>query len=77
MEAFHLQRIRFEMIVERKLRCRQITEAGNVETSGRDLREKTTPVGQGSLVARATWLSYASNCAGLWPRSRKTKWSAR
>jgi len=22
-------------------------------------------------------LSYASNCAGLWPRSRKTKWSAR
>jgi hypothetical protein len=54
MEAFHLQRIRFEMIVERKLRRREITEAGNVETNGRDLREKTPPVGQGSLFARAT-----------------------
>jgi hypothetical protein len=77
MEAFRLQRIRFAMIVERKLRRRQITEDGDVETSGRDLREKTPPGGQGSLFARATWLSYASNCAGLWPRSRKTKWSAR
>jgi hypothetical protein len=50
MEAFHLQRTRFEMIVERKLRRRQLTDDGNVEITGRDLREKTPPVGQGSLL---------------------------
>lgn len=49
IEAFHLQRTRFEMIVERKLRRRQLAEDGNVEISGRDLRERTPPVGQGSL----------------------------
>ena len=49
IEAFHLQRTRFEMVAERKLRRRQLTEDGNVEITGRDLREKTPPVGQGSL----------------------------
>jgi hypothetical protein len=33
-----LQRSRFESIAERKLRRRQLTEDGNVEISGRDLR---------------------------------------
>jgi hypothetical protein len=37
------------MIAERKLPRRQLTEDGNVEITGRDLREKTPPVGQGSL----------------------------
>ena len=54
IEAFHLQRTRFEMIAERKLRRRQLTDDGNVEITGRDLREKTPPVGQGGLFARAT-----------------------
>src|ERR1700730_11209663 len=54
IKAFHLQRTRFEMIAERKLRRRQLTDDGNVEITGRDLREKTPPVGQGSLFARAT-----------------------
>ena len=54
IEAFHLQRTRFEMIAERKLRRRQLTDNGNVEITGRDLREKTPPVGQGSLFERAT-----------------------
>jgi hypothetical protein len=49
MEAFHLQRTRFELIVERKLRRRQLAETGDVEITGRDLREKTPPVGQGRL----------------------------
>ena len=49
MEAFHLQRTRFELIVERKLRRRQLTEDGNVEITGRDLREKNPPAEQGSL----------------------------
>lgn len=39
-EAFHLQRVRFEMIAERKLRRRQLTESGDVEITGRDVRER-------------------------------------
>ena len=34
VEAFHLQRTRFEMIAERKLRRRQLTEDGNVGITG-------------------------------------------
>jgi hypothetical protein len=49
MEAFHLQRTRFELVVERKVRHRQLTDDGNVEIAGRDLREKTPPAGQSSL----------------------------
>jgi hypothetical protein len=39
VEAYYLQRTRFESIAERKLRRRQLTEDGNVEISGRDLRQ--------------------------------------
>jgi hypothetical protein len=39
VEAYYLQRPRFESIAERKLRRRQLTEDGNVEISGRDLRQ--------------------------------------
>jgi hypothetical protein len=49
VEGYHLHRTRFEIIVERKLRRRQLTEDGNVEITGRDVREKNPPVGQGSL----------------------------
>jgi hypothetical protein len=38
VEAYYLQRTRFESITERKLRRRQLTEDGNVEITGRDLR---------------------------------------
>jgi hypothetical protein len=38
VEAFFVQRTRFESIAERKLRRRQLTEDGNVEISGRNLR---------------------------------------
>jgi hypothetical protein len=40
------------MVAERKLRRRQLTEDGNVGITGRDLREKTPPVGQGGLFAQ-------------------------
>lgn len=40
LEAYHLQRTRFELIAERKLRRRQLTDDGNVEIAGRDLRER-------------------------------------
>jgi hypothetical protein len=38
VEAYYLQRTQFESITERKLRRRQLTEDGNVEISGWDLR---------------------------------------
>ena len=38
VEAYYLQRTRFEGIAERKLRRRQLAEDGNVEISGRDLQ---------------------------------------
>jgi hypothetical protein len=38
VEAFYLQRTRFESIAERKIRGRQLTQDGNVEIRGRDLR---------------------------------------
>jgi hypothetical protein len=40
LEAYHLQRTRLERVVERKLRQRQLTEDGNVEVTGRDLRRR-------------------------------------
>ena len=54
IEAFHLQRTRFELITEKKLRRRQLADDGDVEITGRDLREKPSPVGQGSLFDRAS-----------------------
>lgn len=42
VEAYHLHRTRLERIAERKLRNRQLTDNGNVEITGRDLREPQT-----------------------------------
>ena len=38
LEAYYLHRTRLERIAERKVRRRQLTDDGNVEISGRDLR---------------------------------------
>ena len=38
LEGLLLQQVWFEGIAERKLRRRQLTEDGNVEISGRDVR---------------------------------------
>lgn len=43
VEAYYLQRTRLEQIAERKLRNRQLTDDGNVEITGRDLREPSEP----------------------------------
>ena len=48
VEAYYLQRTRFEKTAERKLRRRQVTEDGDVEITGRDLREGT-PMPPGAL----------------------------
>src|SRR5436305_1754448 len=42
LEAYHLQRTRLELIAERKLHRRQLTDDGNVEITGRDLRERNS-----------------------------------
>jgi hypothetical protein len=41
LEAYHLQRTRFELVGERKLRSRQLADDGNVEINGRDLSSST------------------------------------
>jgi hypothetical protein len=43
LEAYHLRRTRLELVAERKLRGRQLTDDGNVEITGRDLREREAP----------------------------------
>jgi hypothetical protein len=40
IEAYHLNRTRLERIAERKVRRRQLTEDGNVEITGCDMREQ-------------------------------------
>jgi hypothetical protein len=40
LQAYHLNRTRFELIAERKVRRQQLTDDGNVEITGRDLRER-------------------------------------
>ena len=37
LEAYHLHRTRLELIAERKVRRRQLTDDGNIEITGRDL----------------------------------------
>ena len=55
VEAYHLQRTRFERIVERKVRNRQLTDDGNVEINGRDLR---LPRDAASIVTARTVLEW-------------------
>ena len=40
LEAYHLHRTRLELIAERKVRRGQLMDDGNVEITGRDLRER-------------------------------------
>ena len=51
----HLQRTRFELIAERKLRRRQLADDGNVEISGRDLRERQASQPQPSGLTGIHW----------------------
>jgi hypothetical protein len=44
LETYYLQRTRFESIAERKIRRRQLTEDGNVEITGRDLRRGSSTI---------------------------------
>jgi len=68
LEAFHLQRTRFELIVERKLRNRQLTDDGNVEINGRDLRTPRTAHTATRYTPRYADLS--SRNEQHWPQAR-------
>jgi hypothetical protein len=50
LEAYHLHRTRLELIAERKVRRRQLTDEGNIEITGRDLRERDTRKAAGQLA---------------------------
>jgi hypothetical protein len=55
VEAYYLQRTRFERIAERKLRHRVLTENGNVELTGRDFHEGSAaanPRGSRTIAGR-------------------------
>lgn len=51
LEAYHLHRTRLELIAERKIRRRQLTDDGNVEITGRDLREREATPNAGGMGA--------------------------
>jgi hypothetical protein len=55
LEAYHLQRTRFELITERKLRRRQLADDGSVEIAGRDLRERQASQPQPSGLTGIHW----------------------
>jgi hypothetical protein len=57
LEAYHMHRTRLELIAERKVRRRQLTDDGNVEITGRDLREREIPARypRPSGYHRAAW----------------------
>jgi hypothetical protein len=68
LEAYHMHRTRLELIAERKVRRKQLTDDGNVEITGRDLRERSAqerhprPIGycRGLLAVGSTRYSHGS-----------------
>ena len=46
VEAYHLHRTRLEQVAEAKLRARALSDDGNVEITGRDLRDSESSLGQ-------------------------------
>jgi len=56
-EAYHLHRTRLEVIAERKVRRRQLTDDANIKITGRDLRER-------DLVRRPLWSTTAHVVSG-------------
>ena len=67
LAAYHLQRTRLERVAERKLRRRQLTEDGNVEITGRDLRAPQPRM-------RSRGISAALSEAEPWQRKTSPRW---
>jgi len=51
VEAYYLHRTHLERIAERKLRGRQLTDDGNVEITGRDLRNVAAATAEAANAA--------------------------
>jgi hypothetical protein len=51
LECYYRHRTRLELIAERKVRRRQLTPDGNIEITGRDLREKEGRESGSPLIA--------------------------
>ena len=49
--SYHLHRTRLELIAELKVRRRQLTDDGNVEITGRDLREREDRARYSGLIS--------------------------
>jgi Protein of unknown function (DUF1488) len=66
VEANHLHRTRLELIAERKVRRRQLTDDGNVEITDRDLREREVRVShpRPSAIAGPLHESRTTSCSG-------------
>jgi hypothetical protein len=62
----NLHRTRFELIAERKVRRRQLTDDGNVEITGRDLREREVRARhpRPSVIAGPLHDSRTKSCSG-------------
>ena len=50
LEAYHFHRTRLELIAERKVRRRQLTDDANVEITGRDLRKREDRARSGQIA---------------------------
>ena len=47
LEAYYVDRTRLELIAERKVRRRQLTDDGNIEITGRDLSQREAVAARG------------------------------
>ena len=52
VETYHLHRTRLELIAERKIRRRQLNDDGNIEITGRDLKEREPRASVHGFAAR-------------------------
>jgi hypothetical protein len=72
LEAYHLYRTRFELIAERKVRRRQLTEDGNIEITGRDFRDRQHQSPRTAVCRTSTrLLGFAPSCGSVGERNHR------
>jgi hypothetical protein len=64
VEGYYIHRTRFELIAERKVRRGQLTGDGNVEITGRDLRERQVQARHPRPIGYR-WAAYESRAIDL------------
>jgi hypothetical protein len=68
MEAYYVDRTRLELIAERKVRRRQLTNDGNVEITGRDLHGRGSRPRVHPITYRAERMMRVAQQAIFWAR---------